>query len=211
MEMEESMVERVENNSQRGYSYQENIKRYGKAMKEGFYFEALLIDYALIEDRLRSYLYYIGAFDRRDDKRVCRKTRKPLADMKTGYLKGGKPEFRMYMITEKMDVVRATLLWFKGQEESPADDRYRAALWKQYSERIDADEFLELLGAINTWKDKRNEIVHGLLGKDVNALMATVEPLCEEGFDLFRRLDGEVKNVKFGNSIRRAMRMRSEK
>ena len=50
-----------------------------------------------------------------------------------------------------------------------------------------------------------------MLGKDVNALMATVGPLCEEGFDLFRRLDGEVKNVKFGNSIRRAMRMRSEK
>lgn len=204
------MVEKVVDNTQRGFSYKENIKRYYKAMGEGFCFEALLIDYALIEDRLRSYLYYIGVFDRRDDSRGCKVARKQLNAMQGAYLNKPNPGLCVSRITGKMDIVKATLLWFKDQQEPPSDDKYCSALWKQYNERIDADEFLKLLECIDSWREKRNEIVHGLLGKEVNALRASLEPLCAEGFELFRRLDAGVTNVQYHNRIRRAMKMRRE-
>ena len=38
-------------------TYREVHKKYNKAIKEEFYFEAICIDYALLEDRLRSLLY----------------------------------------------------------------------------------------------------------------------------------------------------------
>ena len=40
--------------------YRYSMARYAKAMKEGFFFEAILIDYAMIEDRLRSFLWHAG-------------------------------------------------------------------------------------------------------------------------------------------------------
>lgn len=50
----------VSDNQDKRNTYQLNIRRYNKAMKEGFYYEALLIDYAMMEDRLRSFLYHMG-------------------------------------------------------------------------------------------------------------------------------------------------------
>lgn len=40
--------------------YRYSMARYAKAMKEGFFFEAILIDYAMIEDHLRSFLWHAG-------------------------------------------------------------------------------------------------------------------------------------------------------
>ena len=56
-----SVISSVNDNQEKRYTYQENMKRYKKAIKEEFYFESLLIVYAVLEDRLRSFLYYIGA------------------------------------------------------------------------------------------------------------------------------------------------------
>ena len=39
-------------------------------LNNDFYFEAMLIVYAMIEDRLRSFLYYIGALHKADDLRL---------------------------------------------------------------------------------------------------------------------------------------------
>ena len=39
-------------------TYREWIGKYNKAIRYEFYYEAILIDYALLEDRLRSFLYY---------------------------------------------------------------------------------------------------------------------------------------------------------
>ena len=54
------LIDPVNDNKDKENTYRTNLRRYNKAMKEGFYFEAMLIDYAMMEDRLRSFLYHIG-------------------------------------------------------------------------------------------------------------------------------------------------------
>ena len=61
----------VGDNQEKRLTYRRWCGRYQKAMREGFYLEALLIDYALIEDALRSYLYHIGVIEARDSRRTC--------------------------------------------------------------------------------------------------------------------------------------------
>ena len=55
-------IKPVNDNSDKAMTYREFMSKYNKAMKSECYFEALLIAYAFIEDRLRAYLYYIGVF-----------------------------------------------------------------------------------------------------------------------------------------------------
>ena len=54
------MIKPVIDNADKQRTYREHKARYKKAMENEFYFEALLIDYALMEDRLRSMIYHMG-------------------------------------------------------------------------------------------------------------------------------------------------------
>ncbi len=53
-------IKTVADNNEKGISYKENLKRYGKADKSGFYLECLWILYAMLEDRTSAFLYYLG-------------------------------------------------------------------------------------------------------------------------------------------------------
>ena len=68
--MSERLVTPVSNNLEKYYTYREYISKYNRAMRGEFYFEALLIDYAMLEDRLRSMLYYMGALQTRDSIKI---------------------------------------------------------------------------------------------------------------------------------------------
>ncbi len=49
-------------------AYKVNYARYNKAIKEEFYLEALVIGYAIIEDRLVSFLHHCGIISRDNEK-----------------------------------------------------------------------------------------------------------------------------------------------
>ena len=86
--MSERLVTPVSNNLEKYYTYREYISKYNRAMRGEFYFEALLIDYAMLEDRLRSMLYYMGALQTRDSIKInCKKTQGLLKKNKTFKLK----------------------------------------------------------------------------------------------------------------------------
>ena len=52
----------MNDNADKATTYRELMSKYKNAVKSECYFEAMLITYAFLEDRLRSYLYYIGIF-----------------------------------------------------------------------------------------------------------------------------------------------------
>lgn len=187
-------------------TYRQWSGRYKKAMGDGFYFEALLIDYALVEDAMRSYLYHIGVIAERNSKRACKKAN-PLRGLIEAYLPKEKTDLSISNISGKMKIVRATLLWHLDDMKALPDDPYLKALNKQYSERIDAAEFLNLLKCVDTWRDYRNEIMHALMNKNLAAVDEHLAEKCEEGMTLVRELQAQVKRVKYRNRIRRSMKL----
>lgn len=196
----------VANNQEKYLTYKQWCGQYKKAMGEGFYFEAMLIDYALMEDALRSYLYHIGVIAERDSKRACKKAN-PLRGLIATYLPKEKTDLGIGTISGKMKIVRATLLWHLDDTKAVSDDPCLKALDKQYSERIDAVGFLDLLGCVDAWRDYRNEVMHALMNKNLAALDEHLAEKCEEGMTLARELQAQVKRVKYGNRIRRSMKL----
>ena len=55
------MVKAVTNNHEKYRTYKEHLTKYNLAMENEFYFEAMIIIYAMMEDRLTSFLYHIDA------------------------------------------------------------------------------------------------------------------------------------------------------
>jgi hypothetical protein len=175
-------------------------------MREGFYFEAMLIDYALMEDALRSYLYHVGVIAERSSKRACKKAI-PLRNLIASYLPKEENGLGISTISGKMKIVRATLLWRLDDTKDLPDDPYLKALDKQYSERIDCEEYLDLLRRVDDWRGYRNEVMHALMNKNLAALDEHLAEKCEEGMTLARELQAQVKRVKYGNRIRRSMKL----
>ena len=64
--MSERRITPVADNREKQQTYKDQMQRYSKAMKDEFFFEAMLIDYAMLEDRLRSTLYHAAFFANRD-------------------------------------------------------------------------------------------------------------------------------------------------
>ena len=68
-------------------------------------------------------------------------------------------------------------------------------------------EFLDLLKRVDTWRDYRNEIMHALMNKNLVAIDEHLAEKCEEGMALARELQAQVKRVKYGNRIRRSIKL----
>ena len=73
--MSERKIAPVKDNKDKRRTYAKQKARYCSAMKYGFYLEAMMIDYALLEDRLRSVLYHIGFLANRRSTIVWKKAR----------------------------------------------------------------------------------------------------------------------------------------
>ena len=201
-------IDPVNNNTDKQNTYRTNINRYNKAMKEGFFLEALLIDYAVMEDRLRSFLYHIGLLKNRGSHSIdCYRAKKSLKPiMETYYGKGKNSEFSYKAISGKMKIVRCTLMW-ADQEGYDTTDKYLTSLREQYDRYIDVDGLLATLDEIKDWCNYRNEVIHALLNKNSSSLDERLGAQAAKGMELARFLDAQVKEVKKYNRIRKSINL----
>lgn len=202
------MISPVSDNQDKQNTYQTSISRYNKAIREGFFFEAIIIEYAMMEDRLRSFLYHIGLLNTRDshkaDVKRVKKSLKPIIEKH----KESKENdfFSITNISGKMKIIRCILQWSEDEFNEYEDD-YLAALRYQIDKHLDTDEMLNTLQGIRNWCDYRNEIVHALMNKNIASIYSELPDRAEEGMRLCRELDNQVGRIKTGNRIRRKIKL----
>ena len=56
-------MEQISDNMQKYANYKEQMGRLKKALSQGFYLEAIFIEYAILEDRLESVLRHSGKWN----------------------------------------------------------------------------------------------------------------------------------------------------
>lgn len=205
-------IKPVNDNIEKQRAYAVNIRRYNKAMKEGFYFEALLIDYAMIEDRLRSFIYHIGGLKTRESYSIGKgSARKRLTEIVSEYKEDrDSTSLGISSLSGKMKIIRATLIWSTEITGTPSD-RYLRALKSQYEGQLDIGGLLDVLQGIRNWCNYRNEIIHALMNKSVDSVNEKIVEQAVKGMELARYLDNQVKYLKKGNQIRRSLGLNSEK
>ena len=206
--MTQRKIKPVSDNLEKQQTYAKNMARYNSAMSQGFYFEALVIDYAMIEDRLRSMLYHMAMLKDRKQIKLWNQTKDKLYVMAT-FNGTGKPRYSATTLSGKLAIVREAILWATGVTEGYGNDRYLTAL-KLQIESLDADALLQTMDAIVQWKDYRNEIIHSLLNKNVDSIVEKAAEVALQGMQLARELDAHERLMKKGHTIRRSCGLTTE-
>lgn len=215
------VISPVETMQEKYETYRAEMARLKGALQQGFYFEAMLIEYALLEDRLRSFVYHAGLLQNRKashmlpGKNAVRKDFNRIAQrVKTWKLEDGKEtgntsnfeRLSVNKISDKIFIVRTIVLWSSELESLPDESRYLQALRGQ-CESLDAAALLETLDGIDTWRMYRNEVIHSLMNKRMESVQQKLSEQVEQGVQLARQLDAQVTILKKNNRIRKAARL----
>lgn len=203
--MEKRQIKPVENNKEKQRTYARQLGRYKLALKNEFYFEAMLIVYAMLEDRMLSFLYYTGAIENRSTIKISKTTRKYLIDMVAPFEKNeSKVTLGTKNITGKMKIIKAMLVW--ASEIENTEEKYLVLL-KSHLEGIDIGGMLDVIKSLEPWLDYRNEIIHASMNKNIDSLYEQLGAKVEEGMEYARFIDEQVRILKRDNRVRKKMNM----
>lgn len=206
--MGERLIKPVSGNQEKQVTYAKNMARYNRAMAQEFYFEAIVIDYAMIEDRLRSMIYHMGLLTDRRQTKLWKKIKEKLYRM-AAFNETKKPSYSATTLMGKLSAVREAVLWATKVTDGYEGDRYLAAL-KSQIESLDADALLQTLDDVERWKNYRNEIMHSLLNKNMFSVEEKIAETAVRGMELARELDAHERMLKKGNVIRRSCGLKME-
>ena len=207
--MAERKIAPVKDNDDKARTYQENMKKYTRAIKSECYFEAILISYAMMEDRLRSYLYYLGCLRSRSSHKFDNK--KISADIKeiiATYTDDDVCNLGITSITGKIRIVKSIQKWFEQGYPNPQESGYLEELASCIDINGDPDEMLTILAAIEEWCKYRNEVIHSLLNKNLDSLYTKLPQKAEEGIVLARAIDKHVGRIKRRNTLRKYLKLK---
>lgn len=207
--MDKILIEPVKDNKDKQQTYRQLMGRYNAAVKYNFYLEAMMIDYSMLEDRLKSFLYHLGVLPNRKTLKIsAAKTKNQIHKIVNDYL-GNERNVSLTNITGKITVLKAILNWVNETEDT-YDDKYLNVLKKQ-CESIDIGGTLDTLAEIEIWVKYRNEIMHAALNKNIESLYSDMYEKVEAGKEYGRFLDSQVRIAKKGNKIRKTMNLVVEK
>ena len=196
-------IKPVTDNMDKQRTYREHKGRYKRAMENEFFFEALLIDYALLEDRLRSILYHMGFLKDRTAFKIWKKKAPYLQEIISLYKdKDETSQLGITSISGKTKIVRCVLKWAAFTEGGYQQDKHLSAL-KSQCEGLDIGGLLSALDELQDWCAYRNEVIHGLMNKNLESLSDELKVYAETGMQLASFLDNQEKLLKKGNKIRK--------
>ena len=205
--MGERKIAPVQNDYEKQHTYAKLLRNHKQAMSQGFYCEAIMIDYAMIEDRLRSMIYHMGFISNRQAKNIWKKARPYLSNIVMEYKHEKENEtLGLTNLSGKIKIVRCTMRWASETEEDYKNNSHLTVL-KSRLESIDIAGCLQVLEDIGEWCDYRNEIVHAMMNKNIIELEEVMYPSAERGMRLGRALDSFEKEIKKGNMIRRKVNL----
>lgn len=202
-------IEPVKDNMDKYLTYRSHATVYKIALEKKFYFEAITIAYAMLEDRLFSFYYYIGAIS----KRPCR-----VSGIDTPHVeevintilkccvgkkkyerntsdRNGERVVRINQISNKIQVLRALLICAKEEKQLFPNDPYYQSLMEILS-KGNIKEMIRTLDMILKWNEYRNEVVHALFVKSMESLLDKLPEMAEMGIKYAQAIDNLSSRAK---------------
>lgn len=185
------MLQEVTNNKEKYETYKKLKERYKLAIEEEFYFEAILIVYAIMEDRLKSFFFHIGAIESMESRRLdIYRTSKVIVPIYNQYYEK-KLDFNS--IQTKIDLTKSLLEW--SLKDEPLTDGYATTL-KKWLSVLDTQAVLDNLEMMRKWCSDRNDIIHGLMNKKVDLETMNLQEYALKGNHLANSFNNQVQRIK---------------
>lgn len=198
-------------------TYTTEYRQFNKAMKEGFFLEAVAIGYAIIEDRLTAFLHHAGIVTRTNEElKINRKIYpyiRKLLDKEDDYsVKIKDISVKIALITalinmtesdaNTIDVYVADYVQGLKRKRSIAQTGYMHDLYTKIK-KVNTELVLSAFAKIEPWRIQRNHLIHALLNKTVESAKDVKKACAEESYAITREIDNNlVKPFKQNNRLR---------
>lgn len=203
--MSERKIKQVENNISKQRTYAKLLGRYKLAVRNEFYFEAMIIIYAMLEDRLQSILYHTGVVQKKTKLSMHNETKCFIQNIVDSYPEKDKnASLDVKNITGKLKIIKAMLHWVTECEN--VEDKYLVLL-KSSLEEIDIGAMIETIEYLKEWLKYRNEVIHASMNKDIDCLFSDLPERVEEGMRYARIIDNQAKILKKNSKVRKKMNL----
>lgn len=192
----ERQIAKAKTGKDKQATYARYLSQYNKAMRYGFYLEAIMIDYAMMEDRLVALLHYLGIVTRTHEKLTVNKFCRAYMRELLGYREN--VGIRVEHISVKVALMKRLM-----QVSDPREGSFVKVVLAHIDTCADRSEIMALCEDVAAWCEIRNQYVHALLNKNHKALLDGLKEYAENGYKIARRIDDYVKIIKKNNTIRR--------
>jgi hypothetical protein len=191
----------VADKMKKSLAYQTQWKRYKLAVSNGFYLEGIFILYAMMEDRLLSFLYIAGVVDYSPAQIIANEGVGP--HLQVIFDTTDLQKIRWRNISDKIKLVRQMVIWSGTYIPDRTSPNFADVLSNKLNNTKGIDEIIPTLIQIQSWCKSRNELVHDLLNKNPEDQVDSLRALTEEGFRYLRKLSKFIRNFKYRNTIRK--------
>ncbi len=205
-------MENVKNNMEKYYNYTAQIKKYRKAMELGFYYEAIFISYAMMEDRLMSFLDKAGVVTLKNVKLAKRSAPfvRYMLNKKSVVIRNITTKMEITEQLMKLTYEQAEALEKRYEEENKTNkmNGFLLDLYMDIDEKIDRQEVLKHFVSMRSWLDKRNALIHGLANKrSDNYFNDEVQKIAEESEAIWRFIDDNLVKKMRSSKLRKKYRI----
>ena len=185
-------IKSIENNIEKKQTYAILNKKNKIALENNEYETVILLSYSMIEDRLLSFLHYLGVINRNntpiypDD--YIDSIIRPLLKYKENV-----PKERVYKLNNISTKIKIIKLFLKN-----AEDRlfYIKDCNSIIEKNIGIKNMKKFLSDLSAWIKIRNEIVHASFNKNINDLDINIELSAKEGYKLAKLISSYTNKIK---------------
>ena len=110
-------------------------------------------------------------------------------------------------ISGKAKIIRFVLKWAAYTDGGYAHDKHLTIL-KAQCEGLDIAGLIWALDELQLWCAYRNEVIHGLMNKNLESLSEELKMHAETGMELATFFDSQVKVLKRGNKVRKSANLK---
>ena len=181
-------IENVENNVEKGNTYKTLYSRYKKAIKNEFYFESLVILYAIAEDKCNSILKHLG-ITTIVDKKVCIKDqfKNDIRLINTKYKR-----ICLLEISYKIELIKRIIEAYKNKTLKEYNSLKNMEIRLS---KMNLNILYKELDNLSNWKNNRNEIIHSLTNLKYQSVQKNILSINEEGFCIIENISKESKKI----------------
>lgn len=179
-------------------NYTALFAKYNRAYKQDFFYECLLILYAMLEDWTTALFYYLGMTSKNRDT-VVKKYKKDVRNLL--FMNEEDIRYGFDSLSGKLKDTQKLLNYECLDKEMSAYAEEVVRIKDRYTKNALFEEAIVYLNTI--WRRLRNEITYAMVNKDYNDLSYRLKPMIDEGLGSLRIIDNAIKNVKRQNVTKR--------
>lgn len=188
-----TIIKPVEDNYDKQNTYVVLNDKLTKAKEEGYYYEAMFIVYAMIEDRLSSTLYYAKATLQSEKKTIFNPETKDIMKnlfYSENQIDRERIKVNFNHISHKRLMLEALIKWsLRVTTESKLHEDIKKIL-------KDTENYLSTLKELDEWCDYRNQLIHDIFNKNMQSVNDEIKEQIDKGYKVARELINLANNAR---------------